>query len=66
MACWLAVLEEPGLIEQQETDLTLTDYGLFYADSVVGLLAWRTMPYCTVVWLNKPVTQRMGLELICC
>lgn len=34
------VLESAGLIEWTESALSLTEKGIFYADSVVGLLAW--------------------------
>ena len=56
----LAVLQEAGLIEQQAADLHLTEPGMFYADSVAGLLAWRTVQYRKAVGLNEPDIHPMG------
>ncbi len=56
----LAVLEQAGLLTRGESEIALTEKGMFYADSVAGLLAWRTVQHRGAVGLNEPERQFMG------
>ena len=53
-------LEEAGLITRSDAVLRLTTSGMFYADSVAGLLAWRTVQYRNAAGLNEPDVYPMG------
>lgn len=56
----LQLLEEAELIVTLEDGLRLTERGMFYADSVAGLLAWRTVQYRKAMGLNEPAVHPMG------
>ena len=56
----LSVLADAGLITRGEADISLTQRGMFYADSVAGLLAWRTVVHRKAVGLNEPDIHPMG------
>jgi len=56
----LAVLQEAGLVGVEAQEVTLTERGMFYADSVAGLLAWRSVTHRGAVGLNEPAELHMG------
>ena len=56
----LQLLEESELLVPVEGGLRLTERGMFYADSVAGLLAWRTVQHRKAVGLNEPAVHPMG------
>ncbi len=56
----LAVLEEAGLLSRGAAALSLTERGMFFADSVAGLLAWRTVQYRNAAGRNEPARHPMG------
>lgn len=56
----LAVLQEAGLVVVDAAAVTLTQRGMFYADSVAGLLAWRSVTHRGAVGLNEPAELHMG------
>ncbi len=56
----LSVLEEAGLLVAEEGALSLTERGMFFADSIAGLLAWRTVRHRRATGLNEPDRHPMG------
>jgi coproporphyrinogen III oxidase-like Fe-S oxidoreductase len=56
----LSILEEAGLIERPSARLALTERGMFFADSVAGLLAARSTAHRRAVGLNEPAELHMG------
>lgn len=56
----LDVLDEAGLVERPPGALRLTDRGMFFADSVAGLLAARAVVYRRATGLNEPAELHMG------
>ena len=56
----LSVLEEAGRIEPPTARLSLTDRGMFFADSVAGLLAARSTAHRRAVGLHEPAELHMG------
>jgi coproporphyrinogen III oxidase-like Fe-S oxidoreductase len=56
----LDLLDEAGLVERPPGALRLTERGMFFADSVAGLLAARAVVYRRAAGLNEPAELHMG------